>query len=143
MLKAVIDTNVLVSALLKNNSLPSFILALLRRKMITLCLSKDIFEEYRAVLDREKFHSIKKEAAPLLSSLKKGAIWVEPKTRITEITNDPADNKFLECAAEAKADFLITGNSRHFPFRSYCNTRIVSPKVFIESTLKFIIKSVK
>lgn len=71
MLKVVIDTNVLVSALLKDNSPPAFILALLRKRKMSLCLSKAIFEEYRAVMNREKFQHIRSAAAPLLLSLKK------------------------------------------------------------------------
>ena len=62
------DTNVLVSALLKENSLPAFILALIRKRKIRLCFSKEIFEEYEEVLQREKFHQIKREVAPLLTS---------------------------------------------------------------------------
>lgn len=141
MLKVVIDTNVLVSALLKDNSPPAFILALLRKRKMTLCLSKSIFEEYRAVLNREKFRHISSAAAPLLLSLKKRALLVEPKFRIDVITDDPADNKFLECAQAARADFLITGNTKHFLFKKYQATRIVSPKEFIEYALALIIKT--
>ncbi len=141
MLKVVIDTNVLVSALLKDNSPPAFILALLRKRKMTLCLSKAIFEEYRAVLNRAKFRHIRSVAAPLLLSLKKGCLLIEPKIRIDVITADPADNKFLECAQAAQADFLITGNTRHFPFKEFKATRIVSPKEFIEYALALIIKT--
>lgn len=141
MLKVVIDTNVLVSALLKDNSPPAFILALLRKRKMILCLSKAIHEEYRAVLNREKFQHIREAAAPLLLSLKKGCLLVEPKIRIDVITADPADNKFLECAQTAQADFLITGNARHFPFKEFKAARIVSPKEFIEYALALIIKT--
>lgn len=141
MLKVVIDTNVLVSALLKDNSPPAFILALLRKKKMTLCLSKAIYEEYGAGLDREKFRHIKDAVAPLLLSLKKGCLLIEPKIRIDVITADPADNKFLECAQAAYADFLITGNTKHFLFKQFQDTRIVSPKEFIEYALALIIKT--
>jgi len=141
MLKVVIDTNVLVSVLLKDNSPPAFILALLRKKMMTLCLSQAIFEEYRAVLNREKFRHIRSAVAPLLLSLKKEGSLVEPKIRIAVITADPADNKFLECAQAAKADFLITGNTKHFLFKQFHDTRIASPKEFIEYALALIIKT--
>lgn len=139
MLKIVLDTNVLVSALLKDKSLPAFILAMARQKLITVCLSKGIFEEYEAVLNREKFRSIRKEVGPLLTSLRKGAVWVSPKERIEEIVDDPEDNKFLECAHESQADYLITGNTKHFPFKKFRKTRIVSPKDFIETAIKTII----
>lgn len=141
MLKVVIDTNVLVSALLKDNSPPAFILTLLRKRKMSLCLSKAIFEEYRAVINREKFQHIRSAAAPLLLSLKKGALLVEPKIRIAVITADPADNKFLECAQAAQANFLITGNTKHFSFKQFQDTRIVSPKEFIEYALALIIKT--
>ncbi len=141
MLKVVIDTNVMVSALLKDNSPPAFILALLRKRKMSLCLSKAIFEEYRAVMNREKFQHIRSAAAPLLLSLKKRGLLVEPKIRIAVITADPADNKFLECAQAAQADFLITGNTKHFPFKQFQDTRVVSPKEFIEYALALIIKT--
>jgi putative PIN family toxin of toxin-antitoxin system len=137
--KVVIDTNVLVSALLKDNSPPAFILALIREGMITACLSKDILEEYREVFKRDKFHIVKNEASQLITLLRKKALLVEPKARITVITDDPDDNMFLECAVEAGADFLITGNKKHFPFRSYQNTLIVSPKEFIEGAAEFFV----
>lgn len=138
MFKVILDTNVLVSALLKENSLPAFIVALIRKKKIRLCISKEIVEEYEEVLKREKFHGIKSEVAPLLTSLRKGSILVEPKGKINDAV-DPDDNNFLECAMEAKADFLITGNKKHFPHRSFHHTHIVSPKDFIDDALKFII----
>lgn len=141
MLKVVLDTNVLVSSLLKDNSPPAFILALLRKRKMTLCLSRAIFEEYKAVMNREKFRHIRSAAAPLLLSIKKEGLLVEPKVRIAVITADPADNKFLECAQAAHADFLITGNTRHFPFKQFQDARIVSPKEFIEHTLALIIKT--
>lgn len=139
MFKVVLDTNVLVSALLKNRSLPAFILALVRRKQVALCLSKEIFAEYEGVLNRDKFGLIRKEVGQLLVNLKKEALWVVPKERIDTIVQDPEDNKFIECACEAGADYLITGNTRHFPFKKFRTIKIVSPREFIEVTLTTII----
>ena len=139
MLKIVIDTNVLVSALLKDRSLPAFILALIRRRQVVLCLSKEIFAEYEGVLNRDKFGLIRKEVGQLLANLKKEALWFVPKERIDMILQDPEDNKFLECAYEAEADFLITGNTKHFPFKKFRGIEVVSPREFIEGTLKAII----
>lgn len=138
MLKVVLDTNVLVSALLKENSLPAFILALIRKKKLLLCLTEEIFKEYVDVLRREKFYQIEKESKPLLSALKKESLMVKPGSKIAVITDDPEDNKFLECAVEAKAVFLITGNTKHFP-KSFHRTKIVNPRQFVEITLKSII----
>jgi predicted nucleic acid-binding protein len=43
---------------------------------------------------------------------------------------DEADNRFLECAEEAKAHYLVTGNKKHFPFPEFKGTQIVSPAEF-------------
>ncbi len=136
MLKVVLDTNVLVSALLNGDGPPAFILSLVRRRMVRLCLSLEILEEYEAVLNRKKFRHIRNEGLAIISSLAGQALRVETNTKINLVTSDPADNKFIECAVEAEADFLITGNNKHFPFRSYQKIQIVSPREFIESSLE-------
>jgi predicted nucleic acid-binding protein len=59
-------------------------------------------------------------------------MWVEPKVQVNVVKVDPADNKFLECALACQADFLITGNIRHFPFKEFHQTRVVNPGDFIE-----------
>lgn len=133
MFKIVLDTNVLVSALLKDKSLPAFILAFARQKRMVLCLSREIFAEYKAVLEREKSRSIRKEVRPLLASLKKEALWIKPNVTIETIVDDPEDNKFLECAQQAQAEYLITGNTKHFPIKEFRGTKIVSPREFIEA----------
>jgi len=101
-------------------------------------LSKEIFEEYEEILSRSKFHKIKSEVPLLLKSLRKEALLVKPKIEVTEAT-DHEDNKFLECSLEAKADFLITGNQKHFLSKSFHKTCIISPRDFIDNVLKFIL----
>jgi predicted nucleic acid-binding protein len=51
-------------------------------------------------------------------------------SRIAQITSDPADNIFLECADAARADYLLTGNQRHFP-KFWKNTKIISSREFL------------
>ena len=55
---------------------------------------------------------------------------VKPTLKLT-ITSDPDDNMFLECAQEAGADFLVTGNKRHFP-RAWRSTKVVNARELIE-----------
>ncbi len=138
MLKVVLDTNVLVSALLKDRGLPAFILALVRRKRVVLCLSEDILEEYEEVLKRERFRAIRDEALSMIAALRKEASWIKPKIRFDDIAGDPDDNKFLDCAYSAQADYLITGNTKHFPIKEFHRTRIVNPREFIESTIHLL-----
>jgi putative PIN family toxin of toxin-antitoxin system len=132
MLKVVIDTNVLVSALLKPNSVPDHILSLILGGEMVLCLSEPIATEYEEVLRRDKFNRLdRRKVKTLLSRLKSGAQWVELKIRLQVTLADPEDNKFLECAEEAGADLLITGNVKHFPAGKFKGTIILNPARFL------------
>lgn len=131
MLKVVLDTNVIVSALLKSYSIPALIVSLVLQKNIKLCLSQDIFGEYQEVLARDKFKKLEKEkVGKLLDNLKTQALLVKPAMPVNLIKKDPADNKFLECAQSSKADYLITGNTKHFPMGSFRETKILTPAEF-------------
>lgn len=55
---------------------------------------------------------------------------VKPKLRL-EVAGDPEDNKFLECADSARADYLVTGNRRHFP-KFWKQTKVVTAREFVE-----------
>ena len=127
MLKVVLDTNVLVSALLKPDSMPELILSLILSGEILLCLSEPISAEYEEVIKRDKFKKLdQRKVKELLSRLKSQAQWVEPKVHLQVTLADPGDNKFLECADKAGADFLITGNLRHFPAGKFKKTAILN-----------------
>jgi len=130
MLKVVIDTNVLVSALLKPDSVPELILSLILEGEMVLCLSEPIATEYEEVLKREKFKKLdRQKVKALLSRLKSQARWVSPTVRLQAAKRDPEDNKFLECAEEA--DFFITGNIKHFPPGKFKGTIILRPAEFL------------
>jgi uncharacterized protein len=137
MIKVVLDTNVLVSALLKPDSVPDLLVSLILEKRSLLCLTEPIAEEYEEVLAREKFKKLNRQkVAELIARLKSYALWVEPKVRLNVTKDDPEDNKFLECALEAKADFLVTGNTKHFPPKRFKKTLIVSPAEFLSALAK-------
>jgi predicted nucleic acid-binding protein len=51
-------------------------------------------------------------------------------SRALQVTKDPDDNKFLECADAARADYLVTGNQRHFP-KFWKNTKVITSREFI------------
>ncbi|MGA2733066.1 MAG: putative toxin-antitoxin system toxin component, PIN family [Syntrophobacteraceae bacterium] len=132
MLKVVIDTNVLVSALLKPDSVPELILSLILEGEMVLCLSEPIATEYEEVLAREKFKKLdRQKVKALLSRFKSQAQMVTPKIHLQVALADPEDNKFLECAEEAEADFFITGNIKHFPPGKFKGTIILRPAEFL------------
>jgi len=128
-LRLVIDTNVLVSAALKSESLQRTTLILAITRPARLYVSKPILEEYAEVLSRPELAIRKGLRSQLLPLTRKRAHLVAPSHRI-EITRDADDNIFIECADRARADFLITGNRRHFPVY-WKSTKTVSPREFI------------
>lgn len=132
MLKIAIDTNVVISAFLKPYSNPALILALVVQREVNLCLSKNILTEYQGVFAYQKFKHLNQDKIKIfLNQIKQDALWIEPQLTVNILKDDPEDNKFLECALAAKADFLITGNTKHFPLHSFYRTRIVMPVEFL------------
>jgi putative PIN family toxin of toxin-antitoxin system len=128
-LRLVIDTNVLISAALKPEGLQRAVLLLAITKPARLYVSRPILAEYRSVLVRPELRIRKGLRQQLLQLIKNHSYTVAP-TRHLEITSDPDDNIFLECADAAGADYFVTGNPRHFP-RFWKKTKVVTSREFI------------
>ena len=128
--KVVLDTNVVVSAHLKSGCLEAFVLELALASKLQLCVSPDVLAEYQEVLRRPRFRIDPKKVTQSLRLIKKRAKNVTPAVTLS-VSPDPDDNRFLECAEAADADYLVTGNSRHFPAK-YRNTLVVNARQLIE-----------
>ena len=126
----VLDTNVIVSAHLKEEGLERFVLDLALARKLQLFLSDEILEEYAGVLARAAFELSPAKVAASLRLLEKAATMIYPQKKITA-AKDPDDNKFLECAAEAQADYLVTVNKKHFP-QQLQRTRIVNARELLQ-----------
>ena len=98
---------------------------------VRLFLSQAILEEYDAVLKRPKFRLDPKTVEVFLRDLRKADLMVRPSQEVSRAPDEP-DNRFLECALEARADYLVTGNKKHFPFSEFEGTKIVSPAKFAQ-----------
>ncbi len=132
MIRLVLDTNILISALLTPQGLPAQLLSIcLTDPSLQLCISADIYAEYEAVLVRSKFKRSSWEVAAILGAVRKNSVWIRPRAAV-RVCLDADDNIFLECAQEADADYLVTGNMKHFP-AVWQRTRIVTCRWFIES----------
>jgi putative PIN family toxin of toxin-antitoxin system len=137
-LRLVIDTNVLVSAALKADSLQRTTFLLAITKPGRWYVSTPILEEYADVLYRPELSIRKGLRLQLLQLIKNHGHLVTPSRQI-EVTNDPDDNIFVECADAARADFLITGNSKHFP-AFWKNTKIITPREFVSLVAPHLIR---
>ena len=132
MQKLILDTNIIVSALISNSFPTQIFYELVLTKAIDTCLSDVIFAENIEVLARDKFVkflNFKSKADVVLNKLRETAIYYTSNRRI-EILSDLSDNKFLEVAAASSADYLITGNNLDFTITEFEYTRIVSPKEY-------------
>lgn len=127
---AVIDTNVLVSAMLKWNSVPGNVLSLTFDGPITPILNQEIVAEYREVLSRPKFHLTKDIIDDVLESLNAVGIYVDADTIDIDLP-DPKDRIFYEVVMEERKSedaYLVTGNIKHFPNEPF----IVTPRQMID-----------
>ena len=131
MIRVVIDTNVLVSALLHASSLPEAVINLAISGNVQWVASQPILAEYAEVLKRPRLAIDSAKAADAMAKIHASILWVAPTVRI-HATNDPDDNMFLECAEAGDADYIVTGNVRHFP-TVWQKTRVVTPREFIDA----------
>jgi len=137
-LRLVIDTNVLVSAAIKPTGLQRTVFVIAISKPARLYVSYPILQEYTEVLARPEFRIRKGLRLQLLQLIKNHSHTVLP-TRQLEATTDPDDNIFLECADAARADYLVTGNPKHFP-RFWKKTKVVTPREFVSLAAPHLVK---
>jgi putative PIN family toxin of toxin-antitoxin system len=128
-LRIVIDTNILVSAALNEDGLPRTVLLIATTKPARLYVSEPIIEEYSRVLARPSLRISKGLRQQLLHLIRSRSHIMHPKQRL-EVALDPHDNMFLECAEAARADYLVTGNSKHFP-KFWKNTKVINARDFV------------
>ncbi len=138
MQKIVIDTNVIVSALIGSGYPSKILYNLVFEKKVIVCTSADVFKEYIEVLNREKFRKYPDfvaKAEIVINKLYELSIKYLPSARLTVIQDD-ADNRILELAVTAQADYIVTGNTRDFIFNQYEGIKVVSPEQLINLVLK-------
>ena len=131
-MRVVLDTNVMVSAL----NFPGnerLVLELALRGRFECYLSRFILEEVAGVLTR-KFDWDEERTAQVLQAIENGATVIDPP-RLPELIEDGhADNRILECAVAANADYLITGDRRHLlPIGEHQGTRIINAPRFLSA----------
>ena len=130
-MRVVVDTNVLISSFFGGN--PKKVIDLWKVGDITLCLSKDIIDEYLDVLQR-----LKADAALIseLLSLFAGGYHLlfagkAPSLRI--VPDHPDDDKFFECAVALKASVIVTGDKAMLRVANYMGIAVESPQQFLAS----------
>ena len=131
-MRCVLDTNVLVSALLLPDSSPRQALNLTLQQG-TILVSLEILAELYEVLSRKKFrrYTTEEDVRTFLAVITRTAEWVEVTEEIS-ICRDPKDNKFLEIAVCGRATYLVTGDSDLVVLNPFRGIQIVAPNGFLE-----------
>ena len=127
---AVIDTNVIVSSMLKTDSIPGLIIDCIKNNIIVPLLNEEIIGEYVDVLTRNKFDFNSKEIETLIIRIKEKGICLE-REQTFENFIDKDDLVFFEIVMSARSTmdaYLVTGNIKHYPIRSY----VVTPREMIQ-----------
>jgi putative PIN family toxin of toxin-antitoxin system len=129
-MKVVLDTNVIVSAILTAQGVCAQILDMLTEGVFGIYVDDRILAEYDTVLRRPQLHLILDDAAEVMEWIRSVAEPVGAVPLPAELP-DAGDMPFLEVAASAGA-ILVTGNTRHYPKRSRVGVTVLSPREFIE-----------
>lgn len=137
MIKIVLDTNVLVSAVLSPNGKPAKILNMVKTGDLQLIISSEIINEIKDVF---LYPQIKKRN-PFLQTLQQIEKFLGDLLKFAEITlgeckvnvvSDASDNKFLECALEGEANFIISGDKHLKALRVFEGIEIIDPEEFLQ-----------
>jgi uncharacterized protein len=137
-LRLVVDTNILVSAALKPDGPQRTVLVLAMTRPARLYVSQSILAEYREVLARRELKIRRGFRLQMLQLIQNRAHLVHP-ARALQVARDPDDDKFLECADAARADYLVTGNPRHFPM-FWKSTKVITSREFISIVAQHLIR---
>lgn len=119
-IKVVLDTNILVSALINENGKPRKIVNLFYDKKITVYYSQGIIEEYKTVLSRKEFNINPNRIGSIINATRRIGIFTEPETSIFPM-EDESDRIFYDTAQSASA-WLVTGNTKHYPVNNFVIT---------------------
>jgi len=132
--RVVIDTNVFISGL-NFAGRPSEVLELLIKGEIEVFISPFILAELERIL-RDRFEWKAEQLHRALSRIRAKTILVQPKIRVSAIKEKDDDNRILECAVEAKVEYLVSGDRKHLlPLREYQGVKILSPAEFMRIVL--------
>ncbi len=128
-MKVLIDTNVLVSAALKDRDPEAVILAVVERPEFQWSVSPEILQEYKAVLSRPKFKLPDEVLQRWFRTFDEFTLLVEVTTEI-EFPRDQKDAKFLACAIAIEAEYFITGDRDFSEAKKLVKTTILSVSMF-------------
>ena len=135
MIRVVLDTNVLVAALLTPAGNPAQLVEAVRSHQLAPAYSSAILTEYKEVLARPKFGFTPEEIQGLIQLIQSVGTGIEPHPALSKsipLSPDPDDNHVILCAVASQAEYIVTGNAKHFPLSAYGSARVMQPREMLE-----------
>lgn len=129
--RVVIDTNVLISAI-GWNAKPEECLKMVFEDEVEAFATQPMIDELSEVLEYDKFDFSEKEKQKFLEIIVSEFQFTDPETSVNE-AEDSDDNKFLECAISANADYIISGDTDLLELKEYQDITITTPEKFLEA----------
>ena len=131
--RVVLDTNVVLSAMLSNFGPAAVVLGLVLSRRLELVIDEQILDEYDEVLSRSRFGIDPRDRAILMERVRRVGQAYAPQALPggRKGLPDPADGMFLELALGARADWLVTRNVKHFPQHRCGSTSVVTPEQIV------------
>ncbi len=135
MLKAVLDTNILVSGILYEAGPQAKLLGLARLGRFEVILSVDIIAELRDVLSRPKFNLTEGEVDSTIKELLKFCKVVIPHEKLNVVKADPKDNIIIEAAVSSRADFVVSGDKHLLDLKKFRTIKIINTFEFLKELI--------
>jgi putative PIN family toxin of toxin-antitoxin system len=130
-MKIVLDINIIVSAFINPKGVPGAIVSLVLAKKIIICYDNKIFSEYMEVLKKSKFNFDNALVDDFLDFIKENGEYIVTEPQAVKF-EDEDDKAFYDAYKSSDANYIITGNKKHFPKEN----NIITPKEYIELNYK-------
>jgi len=130
-MKIVLDANIFISALFRGGN-PKKVLERAINKTDELYISKEILEEIEDVIKRPKFHAENEKIEYIIKSIEDISEKITPKNKIKNGSRDINNNKYIECAMAANANFIISGDIHLLELKQYKKIKIITAKEYLE-----------
>ena len=134
-MQIVLDANIYISSLISDQGNPAKILKKWEARELDIVVSPEIIGEIERVLDyarlQRKYKRIRENREELIERLRKMAVIVSPAERLSIVENDESDNRYIECAVESGARYIVTGDPHLLDIKEYKGIRIITPATFV------------
>ena len=135
MIKVALDSNIFISGIIFGGN-PRKIIDLIIEGKLRLCISSDILGEIKEVLERDKFGFSPDITRQIIIEIESLSEFITPTKKHSVVKRDSSDNIIIDCAIEANADYIITGDDDLLSLREYNKIKIISARDFLKQIIQ-------